>query len=344
MNDDELLELFSAFDDVSASDTLQSSTLDFIMGAAAAVPDSAEAPEATKMPEAESAPSHAAKVTATRGAKPRLRSRWRAMRTAAVAACLALALTGGAAYAYPASTVLVTQGDTTIELHVNVFGQVLSASANDDEIQSLIDQMGLVNTQYSDSVNRVSSSLKESNPQVPVEVVMNGQSVETPEEALQPHDEAAPEPDRPAPAADERASLKTEPAPAESESATEDAPSSAAPATYLPEPGGITVGDSDAGKQDGGKHSTDHGWQSDEPSPSTGDDSTGSDTGQVIVIDEPTQPVVVDEEPGSSQDAQPVVEPPSNPKSDVQDDEEVVYDTTRPPKYHSEARTATESA
>ncbi|MBQ9004019.1 MAG: hypothetical protein IJ087_19410, partial [Eggerthellaceae bacterium] len=290
MNDDELMELFSAFDDVSAPESLQASTLDFIMSAAAA-------PAAT---DAANPANQAPTVTATRGgAKARIRNRWHAMRAAAVAACLALALTGGAAYAYPASTVLVTQGETTIELHVNVFGQVLSASASDNETQSIIDQMGLVNTPFSDSVSRVSDSLKENNPAAPVTVVMNGvpQPAEFGEKALIPQDENP----QPAPnpvAADEKAVLEAD-APVVSD---ESAPVVSAPVVrmetpvYLPEP---TYGDSDdtpSESEGGNRPSTPEPSQpvQDTPEkpvvPAPDPDPDPSD-----VTPEPAQPVIVDD-------------------------------------------------
>ena len=332
MNDDELRDLFSAFDDVSASDSLQASTLDFIMSSAAAAPETAEA---------EGTPSQVPAVTVERGGKARVRNRWRAMRTAAVAACLALALTGGAAYAYPASTVVVTQGDTTIEMQVNVFGQVLSASANDRETQDLIDHMGLVNTQYADSVSRVSDSLKESNPKTPVEVVLNGiaQSVETGDEPTQPQEpqEQVPQLETAPLATDESAVLKVELPVVESEpvvvSTIEDSGSPA----YLPEPSVTVATDDETPKADrGSKRPIEREVPEVSQDPVKEDTGTGADAAEEVP-DEPIQPVVVDDDADESPAAEPSSDESSSSSAadDAQSEKEAERETTRTPRYRS---------
>lgn len=350
MNDDELMnELFSAFDDVSASDALKSSTLDFIMGAAAAAPV-AGAEESVSEPTPE--------VAATPGGKPRKRARWQAMRVAAVAACFVLALTGGVAYGYPASTVLVTQGGTTVELHVNVFGQVLSASASDEETQELINQMGLVHTSFEDSVSRVSDSLKESNPKVPVEVVLNG--VTQTQESGNPvteileagiadggngdnssmsvaNSDAEPSQDK---------EFVVEAEPTAPVASTGPVVSSAPEvAVVLSEPNGVTASDSQGEKADSGKRSSDDDGKSQSSSSEVDGDSASSiDNGKAAEPAQPSQPA----QPAQPSEPTPVVdggssavpaEQPTHQDGDVSkasepvDDEEEDYSTTRPSHY-----------
>ena len=108
MDDKELEELFSAFDDVSATESLKSSTLNFVMAAvapaasavegvaeAAAGAPGAEAPAGTSgagasagTPEGAStaAATEAPVAQAIRG--KRAHSKWRAISMGAVAACL----------------------------------------------------------------------------------------------------------------------------------------------------------------------------------------------------------------------------------------------------------------
>lgn len=352
MNDDELMnELFSAFDDVSASDALKSSTLDFIMGAAAAAPVAgAEEP----VPEPTSG------VTATPGGKFRKRARWRAMRVAAVAACFVLALTGGVAYGYPASTVLVTQGGTTIELHVNVFGQVLSASASDEETQDLINQMGLVHTPFEDSVSRVFDSLKESNPKVPVEVVLNG--VTQTQESGNPVAEileagiadggngdessmsvANSEVES---SQDKEPVVEAEPAGSVATVAPVGPVTSSAPevAVVLSEPSGVTAGDSQGEKADSGKRSSDGDGKS-QPSPGEADGGSASsgDNGKAAEPAEPTQPAqpaqpsepapVVDGGSSAIPAEQPAQQDDGGSKASEPADDEEDYSTTRPSHY-----------
>lgn len=197
MDDNELRELFSAFDDVSASDSLKSSTLDFIMAAAPTMPAASDASVAEdELPSNQQTQSPS--VTATRG-KKRVQSKWRAFRVAAVAACLALTLTGGVAYATPTSHVTLVQGDAVIELNVNCFGIAISASANDAG-QKLLDETGGLNVPYEDLVNRVSDSMKTSNPDVPVEVTVESGGVK---QMLQSAEAPSEKPSNDAPKADD---------------------------------------------------------------------------------------------------------------------------------------------
>lgn len=240
MNDEELKELFSAFDDVSASESLKSSTLDFIMAAAPAAPLGSEAqPPAEAAAPQQSTPV----VTAARG-KKRAASKWRAFRVAAVAACLTLTLTGGVAYATPASHVVLVQGDAVIELDVNCFGITISASANDAG-QQLLSESGTLNVPYEDSVARVSDSMRASNPTVPVEVTMksgsSSKTLSTQAVEEQPEDRSSAQP---APAAERTPDMQAAtpatdqgsqdaPAPTDEQTVSWDTGSTVYPAPYV---------------------------------------------------------------------------------------------------------------
>lgn len=135
--DDAMLgDLFSAFDDVSVSDELIAAAI----GRAEAADDGAG-----------SAPA----VTAAAGGKAPRSARWRAIRVAAVAACLVLALGGGAAYAVPTSYVTVSGGDEQVVLGVNRFGTVVSARAEGDGSEDVIAGLDLVFQPFEESMARV---------------------------------------------------------------------------------------------------------------------------------------------------------------------------------------------
>lgn len=146
--EDELVALFSAFDDVSASDKLQAAALERI---------AAQADE------------ERAAVTVTAGGRAAKQRKWRAIRTAAVAACLAAALAGGFAYATPATYYEVVQEDTTITLGVNCFGITVKADADTDAGKDIVKSTDLQNMPYGESITHAIESLEERDPSKPIE-------------------------------------------------------------------------------------------------------------------------------------------------------------------------------
>ncbi len=177
--DDDMANLFAAFDEVRASDALVNATLARILGASegdgegngeeAADPDSA-----TVSAEA-SAPATAPAITAVKGGKPAQatkqtgRAKWRAIRVAAIAACLAMALTGGIAYATPASYYDITQNGTTVTLGVNCFGVTVSATSDDAAGDAIVQAADLCNVPYEESLARAIEQMEERDPEAPIE-------------------------------------------------------------------------------------------------------------------------------------------------------------------------------
>lgn len=154
--DDELRSLFSQFDDVRASDELKAATLARIaVWGEEAEEEAGAAPSSEPAFAGEADPAPA--FTAHAGGKNR-RAKWRTMRVAALAACLALALTGGVAYAVPYSHVTVSAGESSVYLGVNVFGITVSAESSDDEGRSIIDGLDLHNRPYEDSLAAIVDS------------------------------------------------------------------------------------------------------------------------------------------------------------------------------------------
>lgn len=199
--DDELANLFAALDEVSASDELVDATLTRILGADEdkavddtdvdnpASPTSLVGPG---IPEDAAASSNATtasapKVTATEGGKRTRnakRSKWRAIRVAAIAACLAMALTGGVAYATPASYYDIVQDDITVTLGVNCFGVTVSATSNSEAGAEIVKSENLCNVSYEDSLARTIGQMEERNPEAPIEFgPKNGER-----ETILPHD------------------------------------------------------------------------------------------------------------------------------------------------------------
>lgn len=179
IEDDELRSLFGAFDEVSASDELQQAALSAVF--AAADEGSAAAPKV----EAVAGGAH------PRGSK---RARWRAMRFAAIAACLALALSGGVAYAVPATYYEVAQGETVITLGVNVFGITVSADANDETGREIVEGGDLCNKPYEEALSQAVGRMEEHDPSSPVEFGPRGGE----REVRQPQDDRAAPGDAPA--------------------------------------------------------------------------------------------------------------------------------------------------
>ena len=94
-------------------------------------------------------------VAIATASKPSRKARFRAIRVAAIAACLVMALAGGVAYAAPASTVAVTQGGATVNLGVNVFGVIVSAASDSAEGKEVVGSSEPLFKPYDDALARV---------------------------------------------------------------------------------------------------------------------------------------------------------------------------------------------
>ena len=189
--DDELANLFAAFDDVSASDELQEATMARILAAAGdKAIESAPAETETSLPTetqipatiAANPPETPASIKAVAGDSQRKadrRAKWRAIRVAALAACLTLALTGGVAYATPATYYEVAQGQSTVTLGVNCFGVTVSAVADDETSREVVESADLCNVPYEESLARTIERMEEHDPTSPVEFGPRGGERET---------------------------------------------------------------------------------------------------------------------------------------------------------------------
>ena len=198
---DDLYNLFAAFDDVSASDELKTATLAKILAGADGETDNVAETDAGKDVEEdveENAEENAEAVVEENASgvdvqdpaipdnavarpdvkvvktgadgKASRKARWRAIRVAALAACLALALTGGIAYATPVSHVDVTQDEAKISLGVNCFGVVVTADSEDEEGRAVLDSTELCNIPREESIDRAADSLETMRPERPVEI------------------------------------------------------------------------------------------------------------------------------------------------------------------------------
>ena len=169
--DAEFTDLFAAFDDVRASDDLVASTLSRV--SEFGEENDRRQENAKDIPE-KAVPEHAASVSADAGksgGKAAVRkARFRAMRVAALAACLVLALTGGVAYAVPSSYVAVNQGDGGVELGVNVFGITVSARALDEAGERVVEAVDLLHKGYSESLDGAVAAMEGERPDEPVDV------------------------------------------------------------------------------------------------------------------------------------------------------------------------------
>ena len=215
--DDEMRDLFSSFDEVSASDKLKEATLARVLALAAErdVTDEAEAVSNSSTSPAmlatvPASPATTAGITAIAGAKaskatgPAKRSKWRAIRVAAVAACLAMALGGSIAYATPASYYEVEQDGTTITLGVNCFGITVDATSDSNAGTEIIESTNLRNMPYEESLVHAIESMERRDPDKPVEYGPQGgehevanpqksQGCSTPANDRQPQDESQPQ-------------------------------------------------------------------------------------------------------------------------------------------------------
>ena len=142
-------ELFSALDGISASEELQTRTLDAIFDQMDGLAEADEKPQL---------------VALDGGMKADYRARKRRPsvlpRVAAVILALALA-SGGVAYALPASYVTITSGETTVEMGINVFGVTVEASADTDGGEQMLSRLNVRGKRYEDAMEIVASGFDE---------------------------------------------------------------------------------------------------------------------------------------------------------------------------------------
>jgi len=103
------------------------------------------------------------------------RTRFRAIRAVAVAACLVLALVGGVAYAVPTSTVQLSRGDAAVELGVNRFGFVVSATSADDVGRAIVEKGDLLTRSYDEALERVADAFGEPSSDRPFEAAVSSE-------------------------------------------------------------------------------------------------------------------------------------------------------------------------
>ena len=196
-DDDELFELFSALDDVSASDELKRATIAKIAAASGSAnetdadanpaiavvgADTETLPAITAVgADTDANPAITASTTAVKAhpaitavktsGKAKRKSRWRTIRVAALAACLVLALSGSIAYATPVSYVEVTQGDdTSISLGVNCFGIAITATSHDKTGEAVLKSIDLRNMPSDEATDRAAEALESMRPEKPVSI------------------------------------------------------------------------------------------------------------------------------------------------------------------------------
>lgn len=173
LDDDELYSLFSAFDEVKASEELQNDTLARIL----ALSEENDC-DAAKNAEARTPGSVKAR-SGGKAASGRARTKWRTIRVAAVAACLAMALSGGIAYATPTAYYEVSQDESVITLGVNCFGITVSATSDDDDGKRIIESTDLHGMPYEDSLARTVEAMEQLDPTEPIEYGPRGGEHET---------------------------------------------------------------------------------------------------------------------------------------------------------------------
>lgn len=145
----ELKELFSSFDDVTATDELKERTLSYIF----AELDEEEQEQA----EDETPQLVVLEGAAKSSAAKRPARRWW-LRAAAIVVAATLALSG-VAYALPLSHVVISQDETSVDLGVNVFGVTVSVSCEDSEMQTLFDEADLRGRSYEEALENVLDTL-----------------------------------------------------------------------------------------------------------------------------------------------------------------------------------------
>lgn len=197
-SDDEMSRLFSAFDEVSAPDDLKDATLARILEQDSSAEDEslgAGSSSNEKLEPISSQPSASLDSTLPAREKGNVseirpvakkgpsqvsrRAKWRAIRVAAIAACLTLALGGGIAYATPATYYDITQDNATITLGVNCFGITISATSDNEAGNELIASTDLRNIPYEESLTRAIEAMQKSEPDKSIEYGVQGGEHET---------------------------------------------------------------------------------------------------------------------------------------------------------------------
>lgn len=144
IEDEGLRGLFSALDEIRASEELKEKTLDAILSVRH---EGSEKPQLAVM----------------EGGRART-GRPRGLRVLGRIAAIVIAFAvagGGVAYALPSSYVTVSSGGTTIELGVNVFGVTVGAIADTDEGMELLEGLELRGKGYEDAMELVAEGFDE---------------------------------------------------------------------------------------------------------------------------------------------------------------------------------------
>ena len=169
LDDDALVSLFSAFDDIRAPSDLEDATIARIL-AMASEPDAdsvADENSGTTVGDEADSGGKAPVIKVVSAGPSRQEShkkRWkrgRIIRVAAIAACLAFALTGGLAYATPTAHVQVNEGGALIDIGVNCFGIAISAESDDADIQQQVNDAALCNKPYREALDGALSLLED---------------------------------------------------------------------------------------------------------------------------------------------------------------------------------------
>ena len=182
LSPDELVRLFSALEDMRADDNLKSATIARIFGKATAVSEpagncEAAADDASDNESTGQCASIATNKTVAESAsgtpdanntRKSWRQKVRVIRIMAIAACLALALAGGAAYALPSAHVQISNSTSSIDMGINRFGIVVTTNTDDEELRPLL-QSESINVPADEALNKACSLLEKADPNSPVE-------------------------------------------------------------------------------------------------------------------------------------------------------------------------------
>ncbi len=189
----EFERLFSALDDVKASEELKASTLSTILALEAEEnqpldetlvhpaqrftvieggkslesetsdqtvvmtrPDAGDASDASQGNHTVAMPQPKADdaTIAVQGSAARRKGRWR-WRVAAILLAMAIGVGGSVAYALPATHVYATTGDATFDLGVNVFGITVTAEATNADGEDILRGVDVRNVRFEDAWERV---------------------------------------------------------------------------------------------------------------------------------------------------------------------------------------------
>jgi len=144
--DDGLVNLFASFDEVKASDQLKEATLAKIFDQAEAVGNPRSVRIQPKTPF-------------------RLRKAW----LVAAAACLALALTGGAAWAIPSAHVQVSGDKSNLDLGINIFGIAVSTASDDAELLARAQNADVQNKPVEEALDKAFALIYECEPDADID-------------------------------------------------------------------------------------------------------------------------------------------------------------------------------